>query len=288
MQIQRRRIDGLTPHPQQGLIYNDLSDREFQSLKDDIAKHGLRQPVEITAAGMLMDGCHRVRALKELGFDEVDVIICDEMTDDAVEERFVNANLLRRQLDAVSKARAIKRLAEIESRKSGIRIDLHTDHSFRDRLARLLGDISGRTVDRYLQLLRLDRVIQDAVASGQLPMSKALKIESLPIAKRQSIVERISRKEPAGKVVTEYLRRTQVVEKDTPEDLYHSLLRFFDESLEELVLHAEVIAGTVETNVPATQLMSRAAEFCDQMRGLELQAQDEAAADSRKLADVPC
>lgn len=130
-------------------------------------------------------------------------------------------------------------------------------------------------------------MIQDAVASGQLPMTKALKIESLPTTKRQSIVERISRKEPAGKVVTEYLRRAQVVEEDTPEDLYHNLLRFFDESLEELVLHAQVIAGTVETNVPATQLMARAAEFCDQMRGLELQAQDEAA-DCRKLADVPC
>lgn len=274
MHVQRRRIDGLTPHPQQGQIYNNLSDREFEALKADIAKHGLRQPIEITAAGTIVDGHHRVRALRELGFTEVDVVICEEMTDEEVEQRFVNANLLRRQLDPVSKARGIKRLAEIESRKSGIRIDLRSDRSFRDRLARLLGGISGRTVDRYLQLLRLDRVIQDAVASGQLPMTKALKIETLPATSRHAIVRRIAQKEPAQKVVTEYLRQAHVVEEDLPEDRYHDLLLFFEESLEELIVHARILAGTVKTTVPAPQIMARAAAFCDQMQQLELQVQN--------------
>ncbi|MES2793564.1 MAG: ParB/RepB/Spo0J family partition protein [Planctomycetota bacterium] len=269
MQVLSRRIVELTSHPQQGRVYNSLSDREFQLLKDDIARHGVRQPIEITSIGVIVDGHHRVKALQELGIGEVDVIICEEMTDDEIEERFVNANLLRRQLDPVTKARAIKRLAEIESQRTGIRIDLHTDRSFRDRLARLLGNISGRTVDRYLQLLRLERVIQDAVASDQLPMTTALKIESLPAVKRQAIAKRISAKEPAKKVVAEYLQRVAVAIEDTPEDLYHDFIMFLDASLNELAPYAELVAGSVKTKTSVIKLLATAAEFCERMRILE-------------------
>jgi ParB-like chromosome segregation protein Spo0J len=271
MQIIRISVANLRPHPLQDVIYGDLSPSEFAALKQDIQHHGIRQPVEVTKDGVLVDGKHRVRALRELGIAEVDAIIVEAENEEAIEERFVTANLLRRQSDPVTKARAIQQLAKIESRRIGIRIDLHAKGPFRDRLASLLGNTSGRTIDRYLQLLRLEREIQDAVSSGQLPMTKALKIESLPKPARKAIVERLKKNEPPGKVVEEFLRRPQLDEEILPEDRYRDLCQFFEESLDDLALHSQLIVGSADTKTPVPQLLARAEAFCAEMRHLELQ-----------------
>lgn len=273
MQIIKIPVANLRPHPLQDVIYGDLSPSEFAALKQDIQHHGIRQPVEVTKDGVLVDGKHRVRALRELGIEEVDAIIVEAETEEAIEERFVTANLNRRQSDPVTKARAIQQLAKIESRRIGIRIDLHAKGPFRDRLASLLGNTSGRTIDRYLQLLRLEREIQDAVSSGQLPMTKALKIESLPKPARKAIVERLKQNEPLHKVVDEYLRRPQLEEEVQPEDRYRDLCQFFEESLDDLAMHSQVIVGSADTKTPVPQLLARAEAFCAEMRHLELQVQ---------------
>lgn len=273
MQIIKIPVANLRPHPLQDVIYGDLSPSEFAALKQDIQHHGIRQPVEVTKDGVLVDGKHRVRALRELGIEEVDAIIVEAENEAAIEERFVTANLLRRQSDPVTKARAIQQLAKIESRRIGIRIDLHAKGPFRDRLASLLGNTSGRTIDRYLQLLRLEREIQDAVSSGQLPMTKALKIESLPKPARKAIVERLKQNEPPRKVVDEFLRRPQLDEEVLPEDRYRDLCQFFEESLDDLALYSQVIVGSADTKTPVPQLLARAEAFCAEMRHLELQVQ---------------
>ena len=148
MQIIRISVANLRPHPLQDVIYGDLSPSEFAALKQDIQHHGIRQPVEVTKDGVLVDGKHRVRALRELGIEEVDAIIVEAENEEAIEERFVTANLLRRQSDPVTKARAIQQLAKIESRRIGIRIDLHESGPFRERLASLRGNTSGQKIDR--------------------------------------------------------------------------------------------------------------------------------------------
>ncbi len=271
MQIIRISVANLRPHPLQDVIYGDLSPSEFAALKQDIQHHGIRQPVEVTKDGVLVDGKHRVRALRELGIEEVEAIIVEAENEEAIEERFVTANLNRRQSDPVTKARAIQQLAKIESRRIGIRIDLHENGRFRERLASLLGNTSGRTIDRYLQLLRLEREIQDAVSSGQLPMTKALKIESLPKPARKAIVERLKQNEPPRKVVDEYLMCPQLEDEVLPEDRYRDLCQFFEESLDDLAMHSQVIVGTADTKTPVPQLLARAEAFCAEMRHLELQ-----------------
>lgn len=276
MQIIRISVANLRPHPRQHLIYGDLPHSEYLALKEDILKHGIRQPIEVTKDDVLVDGHHRVRALRELGIDEVDAIVVAAESEEMIEERLVTANLMRRQMDPVTKARSIQHLAKIESRRIGIRIDLHEKGPFRDWLASLLGNTSGRTIDRYLQLLRLEREIQDAVSTGQLPMTTALKIGSLPKAARAAIVERIKENQPPRKVVEEYLRRPQVGEEVLPEDRYRELCQLFEESLDDLALHSQLIVGSAETKIPVPQLMARAAAFCNEMQRLELQLQAEA------------
>jgi ParB/RepB/Spo0J family partition protein len=272
MQIIKIPVANLRPHPLQNDIYGDLSPVEYAALKQDIQQHGIRQPIEVARNLVdVVDGNQRVRALRELGVNEVDAVVVEADSDEALEERFVTANLVRRQLDPVTKARAIQQLAKIESRRIGMRIDLHENGPFRERLASLLGNTSGRTIDRYLQLLRLEREIQDAVSSGQLPMTKALKIESLPKPARKAIVERLKKNEPLHKVVDEYLRGPQLEEEVLPEDRYRDLCQFFEESLDDLAMHSQVIVGSADTKTPVPQLLARAEAFCAEMRHLELQ-----------------
>ncbi len=286
MQVQRRRIDELTSHPQQGQIYADLSDREFQSLKDDIAKHGLRQPVEITTAGMIVDGHHRVRALRELGFEEVDAIICEEMTDEAIEERFVNANLLRRQLDPITKARAIKRLAEIERRRSGANQDADHDGDLRDRIAkRMGGKVSGRTVDRLLQLLRLPLAVCQAVSANELPMTTALKVEKLSPAIQQTISARITSGEPARHVVAEYLPSKQSASQNTPAGQYQMLVQFLSENISDLDAASDQLVGTAGNHEQTACILKATAAFCRRMQVHERSARRESIAQARELVN---
>ena len=102
-------------------------------------------------------------------------------------------------------------------------------------------------------------------------MTKALKIESLPKPARKAIVERLKKNEPPGKVVEEFLRRPQLDEEILPEDRYRDLCQFFEESLDDLAMHSQVIVGTADTKTPVPQLLARAEAFCAEMRHLELQ-----------------
>jgi hypothetical protein len=103
-------------------------------------------------------------------------------------------------------------------------------------------------------------------------MTKALKIESLPKPARKAIVERLKQNEPPRKVVDEYLRRPQLDEEVLPEDRYRDLCQFFEESLDDLALHSQLIVGSADTKTPVPQLLARAEAFCAEMRHLELQA----------------
>jgi ParB-like chromosome segregation protein Spo0J len=55
---------------------------DIESLKIDILKNGLKQPIQLISKGdgtyKLDDGVHRLKALKELGWKEIPAMIFDE------------------------------------------------------------------------------------------------------------------------------------------------------------------------------------------------------------------
>ena len=51
---------------------------EFISLVEDVRRHGVMEPLKVTAKGQIMDGRHRWRAAKAAGLDEVPVRIFPE------------------------------------------------------------------------------------------------------------------------------------------------------------------------------------------------------------------
>jgi ParB-like chromosome segregation protein Spo0J len=74
-----------------------LSRDEFAALKEDIGRRGLLVPLEITAAGVVLDGHARLQALHQLGLEHVEVRVlapADEL------EHILRAALHRRQLSA--------------------------------------------------------------------------------------------------------------------------------------------------------------------------------------------
>ena len=107
-------ISKLTPHTQQGQLLFDVSEIERNQLRDSIEREGQRTPIEITPEGGIIDGHQRVDVFKELGETAVWVVVRDDLTTpEAVETRFLEANLVRRQLDPLGKVRVAVRLYEL-------------------------------------------------------------------------------------------------------------------------------------------------------------------------------
>jgi len=266
-----RKISDLRPHPKQQAIYGDLSHAEFRELVDDIQRNGLRQPPEIAPDGTILDGHQRVLAYTQLGKKEIEVFVRDVLTEDELEDRFIQANLVRRHLDPLAKARAIQALAELEQRRPGV-----PGVEFRERLAqRLGGNMSGRSIDRYLKLLTLPRPIQDAVSRNELTMMKALKVASLPQKKQNAIAADISQGESPNALVEKYLPRPAPKASNgaaSPADLYYVLVDFFATDLDTVEKSEAEIVGQAKPHQATAALLDRAANFCLRMRDLELDA----------------
>jgi ParB-like chromosome segregation protein Spo0J len=86
-----------------------LSEEEYESLKTDIAEHGVRVPVVLDAEGVLIDGHHRVQAwneLREEGYEVADYpreVRSDLTTDAEKKELAWKLNMQRRHLNRAQK-----------------------------------------------------------------------------------------------------------------------------------------------------------------------------------------
>lgn len=282
MAIKRFQISDLLPHRLQYETFGDLPTHEFLALKEDIARRGVRTPIMVTPWGMIVDGHQRVRACLELEITEIDAVICEDEDPLDVDESFVLANLVRRQLDPVAKARALQSLVEIERRR-GI-FDDEEGEDLRDLIAtRLGGNFSGRTIDRLLQLLRLPEVIQRAVSRRELPMTAALKVESLPENSQQRIAMRIAAGEAARAVVREFLQPPQATEPESASDLYRKLVDHLDEIIDVLEEAGDDLTGMAGDHERTAGLLERSSIFCKLMSDREQTAHEEALNNVRRM-----
>lgn len=113
-QLQRRRVDGLESHPQAGEV-PALSEGAYLAVKADIAERGLQVALEITEQGTVLDGHARLRAARELGISEIEVIVVaprDEL------EHILRAALQRRQLTPSQRAALAVKLATVAQHQS--------------------------------------------------------------------------------------------------------------------------------------------------------------------------
>ena len=88
-----------------------LSADEYEALKLDIAANGLRTPLEVTAAGVVLDGHARLQAARELGLETLEVL--QVATEDEL-AYMLRAALLRRQLTPSQKAALAVKLSDLD------------------------------------------------------------------------------------------------------------------------------------------------------------------------------
>jgi len=77
---------------------NSMKDSVFKFLKKSIKKRGFLQAIIITKDGVIIDGEHRYKALKELGESEVEVKVLD-ISDEEAKAETLNFNLTKGTFD---------------------------------------------------------------------------------------------------------------------------------------------------------------------------------------------
>ena len=190
------KINQLTPHPF-NRFFGDLPKEEFLSLKEDIRKRGIQTIVDITEDNVIICGHQRVRVLKELGIDEVEVRVLKGWTDDRIKEHLIKDNILRRQLNDSQIADAGEELEKIyegreyqERGEGGKFIDRGGQVSTpvgktRDLVAKDFG-ISGRTYDRIKKAKEIIREKKDEELSKKW---KEGKVKATKIVRENKIEE---------------------------------------------------------------------------------------------------
>lgn len=93
-------------------VMPDLTEEEYEALKQDIAERGVQIPVEYDEDGNILDGYHRVRACKELGIEDWPSVIREGMSEEEKLEHAYKLNVKRRHLSREKKMGVVKQLAE--------------------------------------------------------------------------------------------------------------------------------------------------------------------------------
>ena len=184
-----RKLKDLRPHPMQAVYFGDLSEADLKALADDIRRNGLRHPIEVlpeNKAGhppnTTLKGHQRTRALLRNGVTETEVLVRYDLADAddaAIETAFLEDDLSRRHLDNLGKARIVLRRFEIEKKRPRGGLRRAEEAEARDRVGKAIG-MSGRNLQRYLNILRAPIQVQDAFRGKELSLVDAAKIGCMP------------------------------------------------------------------------------------------------------------
>lgn len=159
------------------MVY-ELNRFEYNSLKNSIASDKVQSPIVINQNNVILDGHHRVKICRELGIENVPVLI--KNFDSELEERFFvkSTNLLRRQFNDFVKAEEVVELAKIESERASQR-QRHgglapngAKGKTSEIIAEQVGGLSPRTYERAVFVMKhADPEIKEKLRKGELSIS---------------------------------------------------------------------------------------------------------------------
>jgi ParB-like chromosome segregation protein Spo0J len=150
---------------------------------------GQKEPLEILPNGTIVCGHQRVRAARLLDWEEIDVWVNHELADQgqlAIEQRLIEDNILRRNLDRLDQVRCYQRLHELADQIPEEHCRLHQKGRLRDIIGERLG-MSGRTLDRYIRVLEAPREVQDAFRASKISLVHASKVSGLSIEAQEQL-----------------------------------------------------------------------------------------------------
>jgi ParB-like chromosome segregation protein Spo0J len=237
--IETRQLSELRAHPHQAELFPDLCDGELEELAADIKRNGLAHPVEILPDGTIIAGHQRVRAARMLRWKTISCWVREDLHEagpEAVEERLITDNLLRRQLDRLGQARLYRELLRLNRRDGDQNGPVRGD--LRDFLADQFG-VSGRTLDRWEKLLDCPREVQDAYARGELPLITAGKVADLPEKTQRKIAQAIRDGGSAKQVVASHLHQNGEADSPSAWRLFKGFLRGLEKDVDRLGAHCK-------------------------------------------------
>jgi ParB-like chromosome segregation protein Spo0J len=129
-----------------------LSDEVLTALKADIAKNGIRSPVDVDEDGNILDGHHRAQIAQELEMDCPRRVLKSLNEDQKLEHVFA-VNLHRRQLGPISWAQAFEQLCKFRGVKLGQGQRNDKTSAKMAEVAEAVG-VAPRTARRHLQLAK--------------------------------------------------------------------------------------------------------------------------------------
>ncbi len=233
--ISKMKVADLKPHPRQAANFPDLPDAQLRDLADDMERNGQKVPLEVLPDGTIVGGHQRWRAAKLLGWEEVNVWVNDELAaqgEAAVEQRLIEDNLNRRQLDRLEMARSYRRLQELADELPPGQRHRYQYGRLRDVLGRRLG-MSGRTLDRLVRILDTPMEIQEAFRRGDLPVVIAEKVAGLPQEVQRGIAEELRQGGNAQQIVQAHLIK-KGVSKNPVEEAFHQFVLGLDRGFNAL------------------------------------------------------
>jgi site-specific DNA-methyltransferase (adenine-specific) len=106
-------VAALKEYPFSKEIFENLREADYEALKNDIGKHGIKVPLHILPNKTVICGHQRLRIARELGLGTVPCETKDLKTDGEIQEWAIKDNLLRRQLTPEQRYLLYAKLSEI-------------------------------------------------------------------------------------------------------------------------------------------------------------------------------
>jgi len=157
--VQRVKLDQIVPSPLQPR--KEFVAEQLTELMESIREHGIIQPLIVRPVNGKMEliaGERRFRASRELGLNEVPIIVRQASDRDVLEMALIE-NLQREDLNPIEEARAYNRLAEEFEMKQ-------------EDIAKRVGK-NRATVANAMRLLDLAQSVQDLVSHGKITAGHA-------------------------------------------------------------------------------------------------------------------
>ncbi len=254
-------LDMLTNHPRYDALFPPLPDDELHALAKSMKENGLRSPLHFLEGGVILFGHERCRAARLLDWTDIDAGVRHDLTDaspDAIEKLIITDNLEHRHLSPLVNIRCLQRLWEIDQQCSARELGDVQKVALLDAIARRL-NLSQRSVNRYLQVLRTPTAVQAAYERGELTLTAAGRVAQFVKADQERVAQQIEAGGNAAAVV-EALLRTGSQDPREVQRTWERFVRYLAESVDRLdgrvgELPALQVESERETLLAAQQLL---------------------------------
>lgn len=187
-------IHAITPNPYQPRT--EFDPKEIDGLAKSIANQGLLQPVIVRKkvhGYEIVSGERRIRAMRQLGWDQAPCIIKTQVSDREMLELALVENIQRENLNDVEQAQAYQRLL----------LECSLSH---EELSERVGK-SRSAITNTLRLLKLPQQVQQMIRDGGLTSGHARALLALDSAADQrKLASRISQERLSVREVEEAVR----------------------------------------------------------------------------------